>query len=140
MTHHRRRLATFTGRGYDKGRSTLQCAAWALVAEPLQRSVPVSYTHLDVYKRQLLCHGTVLHEVREARVVLLLEQLGDATVGEVGVDQGHPAAEAHEAARQFERHGARAVTGAGARDHEDGAAVGLRKHRGVALLLSLIHI
>ena len=39
MTHTTRRLATFTGRGYDKGRGTLQCAAWALVAEPLQRSV-----------------------------------------------------------------------------------------------------
>ncbi|GAB2484431.1 DapH/DapD/GlmU-related protein [Luteococcus sediminum] len=36
---HFRRLAQFTGRGYDKGRSPLVCAAWALVAEPLTRSV-----------------------------------------------------------------------------------------------------
>ena len=33
------RLAEFTGRGYDKGRGRLMCAAWALVAEPAQRSV-----------------------------------------------------------------------------------------------------
>ncbi|ROR55243.1 putative colanic acid biosynthesis acetyltransferase WcaF [Luteococcus japonicus] len=36
---HLRRLSSFTGRGYDKGRSPLVCAAWALVAEPVQRSV-----------------------------------------------------------------------------------------------------
>lgn len=39
MTRTRRQLAAFTGAGYDKGRGTLVCAAWALVAEPLQRSV-----------------------------------------------------------------------------------------------------
>ena len=31
---HLHRLAEFTGRGYDKGRGRLMCAAWALVAEP----------------------------------------------------------------------------------------------------------
>ena len=36
---HFRRLADFTGTGYDKGRGLLTCAAWAVVAEPLQRSV-----------------------------------------------------------------------------------------------------
>lgn len=36
---HFRRLGRFTGRGYDKGRSTTMCAAWALLAEPLTRSV-----------------------------------------------------------------------------------------------------
>ncbi|MEL4505640.1 DapH/DapD/GlmU-related protein [Luteococcus sp. H138] len=36
---HFRRLAEFTGKGYDKGRSPLVCAAWALAAEPLTRSV-----------------------------------------------------------------------------------------------------
>ncbi|MEL4357776.1 MULTISPECIES: DapH/DapD/GlmU-related protein [unclassified Luteococcus] len=36
---HRRRLAQFTGMGYDKGRPAAVCAAWALVAEPLTRSV-----------------------------------------------------------------------------------------------------
>lgn len=38
---YRHRLAEFTGRGYDKGRGPLVCAAWALLAEPLQRSVLV---------------------------------------------------------------------------------------------------
>ena len=36
---HFRKLAMFTGRGYDKGRPLLWCALWALVIEPLQRSV-----------------------------------------------------------------------------------------------------
>lgn len=36
---HFRRLAQFTGRGYDKGRPALVCAAWALVAEPATRSI-----------------------------------------------------------------------------------------------------
>lgn len=36
---HSRRLSKFTGHGYDKGRSTLTCALWALLAEPLERSV-----------------------------------------------------------------------------------------------------
>ncbi len=36
---HFHRLAQFTGKGYDKGRSPLVCAAWALVAEPLNRSI-----------------------------------------------------------------------------------------------------
>lgn len=35
----RRRLAAFTGAGYDKGRPLPVCALWALVVEPLQRSV-----------------------------------------------------------------------------------------------------
>lgn len=35
----RRRLASFTGAGYDKGRGVATCALWAFVAEPLQRSV-----------------------------------------------------------------------------------------------------
>ena len=38
-SEHRRRLAQFTGRGYDKGRGLPVCALWAFVAEPLQRSV-----------------------------------------------------------------------------------------------------
>lgn len=37
----RHRLAEFTGRGYDKGRGRLVCAAWVLLAEPIQRSVLV---------------------------------------------------------------------------------------------------
>lgn len=36
---HLRRLSRFTGKGYDKGRPLAVCAAWALVAEPLTRSV-----------------------------------------------------------------------------------------------------
>lgn len=36
---HFHRLAEFTGRGYDKGRSFPVCAAWAMVAEPLTRSI-----------------------------------------------------------------------------------------------------
>lgn len=36
---HFRRLAQFTGKGYDKGRSLPVCAAWAMVAEPLTRSI-----------------------------------------------------------------------------------------------------
>ncbi len=36
---HFRRLSLFTGQGYDKGRSFAICAAWALVAEPLTRSI-----------------------------------------------------------------------------------------------------
>lgn len=36
---HFRRLARFTGRGYDKGRSLPVCAAWVMVAEPLTRSI-----------------------------------------------------------------------------------------------------
>lgn len=36
---HFRRLALFTGKGYDKGRPAPVCAAWALVAEPLTRSI-----------------------------------------------------------------------------------------------------
>ncbi|HIW29533.1 MAG TPA: hypothetical protein H9987_05925 [Candidatus Luteococcus avicola] len=36
---HLRRLALFTGKGYDKGRSLPICAAWAMVAEPLSRSI-----------------------------------------------------------------------------------------------------
>lgn len=36
---HFRRLAEFTGKGYDKGRSLPVCAAWAMVAEPLSRSI-----------------------------------------------------------------------------------------------------
>ena len=36
---HLHRLAEFTGRGYDKGRGRLMCAAWALIAEPAQSSV-----------------------------------------------------------------------------------------------------
>ena len=39
MAEHFHRLAEFTGRGYDKGRSLPVCAAWAFVVEPLQRSV-----------------------------------------------------------------------------------------------------
>lgn len=39
MTDHFHRLARFTGHGYDKGRPTAVCAAWAMVAEPLQRSI-----------------------------------------------------------------------------------------------------
>ena len=35
----RRRLAAFSGAGYDKGRPLSICALWALVVEPLQRSV-----------------------------------------------------------------------------------------------------
>ena len=38
---YRHRLAEFTGRGYDKGRGRLMCAAWVLVADPIQRSVLV---------------------------------------------------------------------------------------------------
>lgn len=40
----RRRLSTFTGAGYDKGRSVVVCAIWALVAGPMLQSVlcPVS--------------------------------------------------------------------------------------------------
>lgn len=34
---HRRRLSSFTGRGYDKGRPLAVCALWVLV-EPLQRA------------------------------------------------------------------------------------------------------
>lgn len=37
--HHLRRLSRFTGEGYDKGRPVAVCAAWAMVAEPLTRSV-----------------------------------------------------------------------------------------------------
>ena len=36
---HLRRLALFTGKGYDKGRPLPVCAAWAMVAEPLTRSI-----------------------------------------------------------------------------------------------------
>ena len=36
---HFRRLAEFTGKGYDKGRSVPVCAAWAMLAEPLTRSI-----------------------------------------------------------------------------------------------------
>lgn len=36
---HFRRLAQFTGKGYDKGRPALVCAAWAMVAEPATRSI-----------------------------------------------------------------------------------------------------
>lgn len=35
----RRSLADFTGIGYDKGRNPATCAAWALIVEPIQRSV-----------------------------------------------------------------------------------------------------
>ncbi len=35
----RRRLAGFTGRGYDKGASTLKCALWVAVGQPLQSAV-----------------------------------------------------------------------------------------------------
>jgi len=34
-----RRLADFTGVGYDKGRPLVVCAVWAMVLEPLQRSI-----------------------------------------------------------------------------------------------------
>ncbi|MGO4957018.1 DapH/DapD/GlmU-related protein [Luteococcus sp. Sow4_B9] len=36
---HFRRLAKFTGAGYDKGRPLAVCAVWAMVAEPLTRSI-----------------------------------------------------------------------------------------------------
>lgn len=35
----RRRLATFTGAGYSKGRSVLVCGLWLLAAEPLLRTI-----------------------------------------------------------------------------------------------------
>lgn len=35
----RRRLAAFTGSGYDKGRPLAVCAIWVLLIEPLQRTV-----------------------------------------------------------------------------------------------------
>ncbi|WP_316667507.1 hypothetical protein [uncultured Propionibacterium sp.] len=41
VSAHRHRLAEFTGRSYDKGRGRLMCAVWALVADPIQRSVLV---------------------------------------------------------------------------------------------------
>lgn len=37
--HVRRRLATFTGRGYDKGAGRVKCALWVAVGQPLQASV-----------------------------------------------------------------------------------------------------
>lgn len=40
-TAHFRRLSKFRGLGYDKGRSAIVCAAWALVAEPVTRSILV---------------------------------------------------------------------------------------------------
>lgn len=36
---HFRRLARFTGQGYDKGRPVAVCAAWAMLAEPVTRSI-----------------------------------------------------------------------------------------------------
>lgn len=39
MRSHVRRLDTFTGSGYDKGRSLLWCGVWAFLIEPIQRSV-----------------------------------------------------------------------------------------------------
>jgi len=35
----RRRLALFTGRGYDKGRGLAWCGAWVVVGQPITRSV-----------------------------------------------------------------------------------------------------
>lgn len=37
----RRKLGSFTGTGYDKGRGTAWCVAWAMLFEPLQRSVVI---------------------------------------------------------------------------------------------------
>ena len=70
MTRNSRRLATFTGVGYDKGRGTLVCAAWALVVEPLQRSVlcpPSVRTHIlrafgaSLGTGALIRHGVRIH-------------------------------------------------------------------------------
>ncbi len=37
----RRRLASFTGRGYDKGASLIKCAAWIALGQPVTASVLV---------------------------------------------------------------------------------------------------
>lgn len=70
MAAIRRRLGSFTGAGYDKGRNSLTCAAWALVAEPLQRSVlcpPAARTRIlrafgaRIGEGTLIRHGVRIH-------------------------------------------------------------------------------
>ncbi len=65
---HFRRLAQFTGKGYDKGRSVPVCAAWAMVAEPLTRSIlcppSVRAKVLRVFGAQIGANVNIRNDVR----------------------------------------------------------------------------
>ena len=72
--HHARRRGAGAGTGKDKGPNQLLRLMQGL-KNRTQGLVPVSYTHLDVYKRQ------VLDEVRRVRQQVVNELIDEVRVG-----------------------------------------------------------
>ena len=50
--------------------------------------LPVSYTHLDVYKRQLLFHDIFLDTAELAKIAMDMEDIDETRVGAFGGSQG----------------------------------------------------